>query len=80
MPASQGYGCADEAKMLQRHFHGTSARIGVGANRAAIAASFLQKYVYTQFPSERLSSQHIGPSVLNSSTIGVAILDDGMQV
>ncbi|XP_074370062.1 putative tetraacyldisaccharide 4'-kinase, mitochondrial isoform X2 [Apium graveolens] len=73
---TRGYGCADEAKMLQRHFHATSARIGVGANRAAIATSFLQNYSYTH---HRLSSQHIVPSVPNSSTIGVVILDDGMQ-
>ncbi|KAK1350225.1 Tetraacyldisaccharide 4'-kinase [Heracleum sosnowskyi] len=46
---TRGYGCADEAKMLQRHFYGTSAKIGIGA------------------------------SVLSSSAIGVAILDDGMQ-
>lgn len=46
--------------MLQRHFHGTSARVGVGANRAATAASFLKQH--------------------DSNTIGVAILDDGMQV
>lgn len=76
---TRGYGCADEAKMLQRHFHGTSARIGVGANRAAIAVSFLKQYAYTDFRSERFCCEQIGASVLNSSTIGVAILDDGMQ-
>ncbi|WOG99063.1 hypothetical protein DCAR_0418410 [Daucus carota subsp. sativus] len=69
---TRGYGCADEAKMLQRHFNGTSARIGVGANRAAVAAPFLKRH-------KRLCSEQIGGSFLDSSTIQVVILDDGMQ-
>lgn len=77
---TRGYGCADEAKMLQRHFHATSARIGVGANRAAIASSFLKQYGCFDFRSvDRLSSQQIGGSFLDSTALGVAILDDGMQ-
>lgn len=59
--------------MLQRHFNGTSARIGVGANRAAVAAPFLKRH-------KRLCSEQIGGSFLDSSTIQVVILDDGMQV
>ncbi|GJT67228.1 probable tetraacyldisaccharide 4'-kinase, mitochondrial isoform X1 [Tanacetum coccineum] len=41
---TRGYGGADEARMLQRHFIGTSVKIGVGANRAVTAASFLHKH------------------------------------
>ncbi|XP_057963305.1 probable tetraacyldisaccharide 4'-kinase, mitochondrial isoform X4 [Malania oleifera] len=33
---TRGYACGDEANMLQRHLLGTSARIGVGANRPCI--------------------------------------------
>ncbi|KAA8526990.1 hypothetical protein F0562_008781 [Nyssa sinensis] len=80
---TRGYGGGDEAKMLQRHLFGTSAKIGVGANRAATAACFLERYGYidphhgTCF--ERLGSDPKMGTHLNSDKIGVAILDDGMQ-
>lgn len=79
----QGYGGADEAKMLQRHFNGTSAKIGVGSNRAATASCFLNKYGrmdHSIICSRRLFSENNIGSPLDSSKIGVAILDDGMQV
>ncbi|RWR72924.1 putative tetraacyldisaccharide 4'-kinase, mitochondrial isoform X1 [Cinnamomum micranthum f. kanehirae] len=40
---TRGYAGGDEAKMLQRHFVRTSAKVGVGANRSAVAASFLER-------------------------------------
>lgn len=40
----KGYGGAYEARMLQRHLEGTSAKIGIGANRAVTASSFIRKY------------------------------------
>ncbi|XP_052206549.1 probable tetraacyldisaccharide 4'-kinase, mitochondrial isoform X2 [Diospyros lotus] len=72
---SRGYAGGDEAKMLQRHLFGTTAKIGVGANRAATAASFLERHGYIV--------SHCG-SFFNSNhseldKIGAAILDDGMQ-
>lgn len=80
----QGYGGADEAKMLQRHLCGTSAKIGVGANRAATAYSFLKQYGYMNLHNstyyERLLSHEKVNNHSNSGHIGAAILDDGMQV
>ncbi|KAG8365092.1 hypothetical protein BUALT_Bualt18G0068200 [Buddleja alternifolia] len=78
---TRGYGGADEAKMLERQLQGTSARIGVGANRAAIAASFLERYGYITFhgSSEKLSSDEKAQNASISDRIGAAILDDGMQ-
>lgn len=71
--------------MLQRHFDGTSTKIGVGSNRAATAACFLKKYGHMDPRNiilclERLFSEKNIGSPLDSSKIGVAILDDGMQV
>ncbi|KAL7583097.1 hypothetical protein Lser_V15G45143 [Lactuca serriola] len=76
---TRGYGGADEAKMLQRHFNGTSVKIGVGANRAATAASFLHKHGFV-YPLDIVSfKKHIPERRIVSDKIGVAILDDGMQ-
>lgn len=66
------------------HLLGTSAKIGVGANRAATATSFLERYGYMDpcigscFKGQR-SNQKMG-SNSESDKIGAAILDDGMQV
>ncbi|XP_022848438.1 probable tetraacyldisaccharide 4'-kinase, mitochondrial isoform X1 [Olea europaea var. sylvestris] len=80
---TRGYGGADEAKMLQRHLCGTSAKIGVGANRAATAYSFLKQYGYMNLHNstyyERLLSHEKVNNHSNSGHIGAAILDDGMQ-
>ncbi|GMN51620.1 hypothetical protein TIFTF001_020771 [Ficus carica] len=78
---SRGYAGGDEAKMLQRHFLGRSVKIGVGANRAATADSFIKKYGYLD-PStfvDRLRVETKAPSHHSLKKIGVAILDDGMQ-
>lgn len=80
---TRGYAGGDEAKMLQMHLLGTSAKIGVGANRAATATSFLERYSYMD-PcigscfKRRCSNQKMG-SNSESDKIGAAILDDGMQ-
>ena len=70
--------------MLTRHLFGTSAKIGVGANRAATAASFLERYGFIDPHSatwfERLGSERKVASPLDIEKIGAAILDDGMQV
>ncbi|KAM6553873.1 hypothetical protein CsatB_014635 [Cannabis sativa] len=78
---SRGYAGGDETKMLQRHLLGRPVRIGVGANRAATASSFFEKYGYVDpsTVSERLWVGAKGPSHFGSEEIGVAILDDGMQ-
>lgn len=68
--------------MLQRHLLGRSVKIGVGANRAATADSFIKKYGYLD-PStfvDRLRVETKVPSHHSLKNIGVAILDDGMQV
>lgn len=80
---TRGYAGGDEASMLQRHLTGTSAKIGVGANRGASAASFLGRYGYIDPCSgtcfKRLCiDQQVGDDP-KSNKIGAAILDDGMQ-
>lgn len=80
---TRGYGGADEAKMLQRHLFGTSVKIGVGANRAATASVFLEKYGYIDFCSSKASGNPYSNNKAVSDTlhdeIGAVILDDGMQ-
>ncbi|KAL5197687.1 hypothetical protein ABZP36_001199 [Zizania latifolia] len=72
---TRGYAGADESRMLSRRLSGTSAKIGVGADRADVATSILTKYGYHHaFRGDKIK---IGPSAQNK--IGVAILDDGMQ-
>ncbi|TVU40120.1 hypothetical protein EJB05_13570, partial [Eragrostis curvula] len=70
---TRGYAGGDEFRMLQRRLSDTSAKIGVGANRASVASSMLQKYGYIHHAD--IFSAHN----LESGKIGVAILDDGMQ-
>ncbi|XP_019240260.1 PREDICTED: probable tetraacyldisaccharide 4'-kinase, mitochondrial isoform X3 [Nicotiana attenuata] len=83
---TRGYGGADEAKMLQRHLYGTPVKIGVGANRAVTAASFLKRYGHIS-PCKhgntdlgRLFSDNKKGNSSCCDQIGVAILDDGMQI
>ncbi|KAI7731023.1 hypothetical protein M8C21_017417 [Ambrosia artemisiifolia] len=76
---TRGYGGADEAKMLQRHFDGTSVKVGVGANRAATAASFLHRHEFIN-PLDIACFEEVVPKArVVSDKIGVVILDDGMQ-
>ncbi|THU69885.1 hypothetical protein C4D60_Mb08t19140 [Musa balbisiana] len=81
---TRGYASGDEAKMLERHLSGTSARIGVGANRTAVAASIFERHGYMKFEntlySEKLSNPYEFGSASENGKVGVAILDDGMQV
>nr|XP_009413378.1 PREDICTED: probable tetraacyldisaccharide 4'-kinase, mitochondrial isoform X2 [Musa acuminata subsp. malaccensis] len=81
---TRGYASGDEAKMLERHLSGTSARIGVGANRTAVAASIFERHGYVKFEntlySKKLSNPHEFGSASENGKVGVAILDDGMQV
>lgn len=70
--------------MLERHLLEGPAKIGVGANRAGTATSFIEKYGYVD-PRDCASSEKIciNPKVvshLKSEKIGAIILDDGMQV
>lgn len=70
--------------MLERHLFGTPAKIGVGANRAAIAACCFERYGYIDPRSStcdhKLCLEKNVESHLNSEKIGAVILDDGMQV
>ncbi|KAI3766607.1 hypothetical protein L2E82_16671 [Cichorium intybus] len=75
----RGYGGVDEAKMLQRHFDGTSVKIAVGANRAAIAALFLHRYGFVKPLDIVCFKKQIPERRIVTDKIGVAILDDGMQ-
>lgn len=79
----QGYAGGDESKMLRRRLADTSTKIGIGANRAAVASSMLQKYGYVNpcdaFPQEKLPSGCNQVVTGTREKIGVAILDDGMQ-
>ncbi|KMS96264.1 hypothetical protein BVRB_000710 isoform A [Beta vulgaris subsp. vulgaris] len=69
--------------MLERHLMGTSVKVGVGANRAATASWFLDRYGYinscTNAFFEKLLSVNKVDTDATSDKIGAAILDDGMQ-
>lgn len=80
---SRGYAGGDEVNMLERHLRETSAKVGIGANRAMTAVGFLERYGYIDSHSDDffenlLSVNKVGIDV-TSDKIGVAILDDGMQ-
>uniref|UniRef100_A0A453BQW8 tetraacyldisaccharide 4'-kinase n=5 Tax=Aegilops tauschii subsp. strangulata TaxID=200361 RepID=A0A453BQW8_AEGTS len=78
---TRGYAGGDESKMLRRRLADTSTKIGVGANRAAVGSSMLQKYGHVDpcdaFCREKLACNRVASG--KSAKIGVAILDDGMQ-
>ncbi|CAL4898131.1 unnamed protein product [Urochloa decumbens] len=77
---TRGYAGGDEPKMLRRRLSDTSAKIGVGANRGAVASSILQKYGYIRHSETFCAEKKLSAtSELESGKIGVAILDDGMQ-
>ncbi|CAL4891255.1 unnamed protein product [Urochloa decumbens] len=77
---TRGYLGGDEPKMLGRRLFDTSAKIGVGANRAAVASAILQKYGYIRHSETFCAEKKLSAtSELESGKIGVAILDDGMQ-
>jgi tetraacyldisaccharide 4'-kinase len=77
----QGYAGGDEPRMLRRRLSDTSAKVGVGANRAAVAYSMLQKHGYIHHSETFLVDKKLSAvSEPESGKIGVAILDDGMQV
>ncbi|KAL5972591.1 hypothetical protein ACLOJK_039396 [Asimina triloba] len=79
---TRGYAGGDEAKMLQRHLLKTSAKIGVGANRSAVAAQFFERYGHINPSSKHFERHHHPsqkPSSFNAEKIGAVILDDGMQ-
>ncbi|KAM0952233.1 putative tetraacyldisaccharide 4'-kinase [Dioscorea sansibarensis] len=78
---TRGYGGGDEVKMLKRHLLRTSARIGVGSNRKAIADSLFERHGFMDVKLflEKLSwSCKSGGSSVDEK-IGVVVLDDGMQ-
>ncbi|XWS51846.1 hypothetical protein CRYUN_Cryun11dG0017500 [Craigia yunnanensis] len=80
---TRGYAGGDEAKMLQRHLLARPVKIGVGANWAATANLFFEKYGYldcrgSKFFERTYLDQKVG-SHISSEKIGAAILDDGMQ-
>lgn len=70
--------------MLKRHLQDTSAIIGIGANRAATAASLLNKHGYTDACRVLCMEDHTLPHKFgphsDNGKVGVVILDDGMQV
>ncbi|VFQ91784.1 unnamed protein product [Cuscuta campestris] len=63
--------------MLERHLQGTTAKIGVGANRAAVASEFFRRFGY--MCREKISSENSNCANSYEDQIGAAILDDGMQ-
>ncbi|XP_077210999.1 tetraacyldisaccharide 4'-kinase family protein isoform X2 [Tasmannia lanceolata] len=80
---TRGYAGGDEVAMLQRHLVRTSVKIGVGANRAATAACFLERYGFINMcimpPFEKLGTDRKFGNSSDADKIGVVILDDGMQ-
>uniref|UniRef100_A0A7N0TXY4 tetraacyldisaccharide 4'-kinase n=1 Tax=Kalanchoe fedtschenkoi TaxID=63787 RepID=A0A7N0TXY4_KALFE len=80
---TRGYAGGDEAKMLRRHLGGTSAKIGVGANRAVTANAFIKKFGFMDLDKRArfacLGAEQKQLHNFDSDRIGVAVLDDGMQ-
>ncbi|KAK7387097.1 hypothetical protein VNO78_27603 [Psophocarpus tetragonolobus] len=80
---SRGYGGGDEVNMLRRHLVGTPTKFGVGANRAAVASHFIQKYGYIDIGKgswhEKQCLDEKVQDFLDSEKIGVVVLDDAMQ-
>ncbi|CAN8268945.1 unnamed protein product [Cochlearia groenlandica] len=82
---TRGYAGGDEAKMLERHLRDGPAKVGVGANRAATAASFFEKHgsaspssvIRTLFDQTLIHETPDSKTIL--SKIGYVVLDDGMQ-
>lgn len=68
--------------MLRRHLLQTSAMLGVGTNRRAIASSILKRYGYidSSLMLLKLSSPNRCELGHEDEKVGVVILDDGMQV
>ncbi|KAL2652313.1 hypothetical protein R1flu_020441 [Riccia fluitans] len=85
---TRGYAGGDEAQMLQMHFQGSCAKLGVGSNRAEIAQQIVHKYGILSHQqrmaqAESLNLEYDGTSAevwgSTEGEIGVAIIDDGMQ-
>lgn len=78
---TRGYGGGDEVKMLKVHLLPTSARIGAGSNRKAIADSLFERYGFmdAKLLLEKLSWSCKSGSSSVDEKIGVVVLDDGMQ-
>lgn len=70
--------------MLQRHLLARPVKIGVGANRAATAIMFFEKYGHLDCRGSKFFDRtYLDEKVeshISSEKIGAAILDDGMQV
>ncbi|CAM6129779.1 unnamed protein product [Calypogeia fissa] len=85
---TRGYAGGDEARLLQNHFEGSCARVGVGPNRAAIARSILEEHGITDISEREQLAECIEPSFgeqlpihhpRGHGKVGVVLLDDGMQ-
>lgn len=70
--------------MLKRHLAGKPIKIGVGANRAATAAYFFERYGYISSHSGTWNGRScVNQELADHNTterVGAVILDDGMQV
>lgn len=71
-------------RLLQMHLQDTPTRFGIGSNRAKVALSILQQSVGRRTCNglDSVTTQKPKKHMWKSceETIGVAILDDGMQV
>ncbi|KAL9269160.1 putative tetraacyldisaccharide 4'-kinase, mitochondrial [Drosera capensis] len=80
----RGYAGGDEVKMLWRHLRGTSIKIGVGADRVMTAHRSLDRYGHLDPCSGILADNRLTNEKVDNHSddgrIGVAILDDGMQI
>ncbi|KAK8622920.1 hypothetical protein V6N13_117817 [Hibiscus sabdariffa] len=79
---TRGYAGGDEAKMLKRHLLGGPVKVGVGANRLAMANLAFEKYGYVDFRGGEIFERTCLDTKMgniDSQKIGAAILDDGMQ-
>ncbi|KAH8933798.1 hypothetical protein BDL97_18G048400 [Sphagnum fallax] len=75
----QGYGGGDEVRLLQKHLQGTSAKFGVGPNRALLALSILHQQAVQNGSTFGADWSKQNKSKEAGEDVGIVILDDGMQ-
>ncbi|CAK9868533.1 unnamed protein product [Sphagnum jensenii] len=76
---TRGYGGGDEVRLLQKHLQGTSAKFGVGPNRALLALSILHQQAVQNGSTFGADWSKQNKSKEAGEDVGIVILDDGMQ-
>jgi tetraacyldisaccharide 4'-kinase len=75
---TRGYGGGDEVRLLQKHLQGTSAKFGVGPNRALLALSILHQQAVQNGSTFGADWSKQNKSKEAGEDVGIVILDDGL--